>query len=175
MSPLSERLGDHPLHLVLMGVSGTGKTTIAEALVSVLGWPFAEGDSFHPPANIAKMSSGHPLVDEDRWPWLQHLSEWTMAQEELGQDTILTCSALKFSYREVLRGGGPGTYFVHLEGDKGLLLERMGSREHFMPPELLESQLDTLEPLRADERGMRVDIANPPARIARMVMAQLDL
>lgn len=164
-----------PLHIIVMGVSGTGKSTVATSLERVLGWAFAEGDDFHPPENIAKMASGRPLVDEDRWPWLQSLAAWTSERDARGEPTILTCSALRRRYRDLLRDGGAGTFFVHLVGDKGLLLERMGAREHFMPPSLLESQLDTLEPLEEDERGMRVDVANPPERIARMVLAQLDL
>lgn len=175
MNPVVDPVAGVPLHLVVMGVSGTGKSTIARALSDRLDWVFAEGDEYHPQANVEKMASGRPLVDEDRWPWLQTLTEWTAEREERGENTLLTCSALKRSYRELLREGGPGTYFVHLVGDKGLLLERMGSREHFMPSSLLESQLDTLEDLGPDERGMVVDVANPPERIARMVLAQLDL
>lgn len=175
MSPVSEPVEGMPLHLVVMGVSGTGKSTIAQALNERLGWEFAEGDDYHPQANVDKMASGRPLVDEDRWPWLETLADWTAEREARGEPTILTCSALRRAYRDILRRGGDGTYFLHLVGDKGLLLERMGSRDHFMPPSLLESQLDTLEPLGADERGMLADVANPPARIARMVVAQLDL
>jgi 6-phosphogluconate dehydrogenase/gluconokinase len=175
VNPVVDPVPGVPLHLVVMGVSGTGKSTIAQALRDRLDWAFAEGDDYHPPANVEKMANGRPLVDEDRWPWLQLLSDWTAEHEARGEHTLLTCSALKHSYRELLRRGGPGTYFVHLVGDKGLLLERMGSREHFMPSSLLESQLDTLENLGPDERGMVVDVANPPERIARMVLAQLDL
>lgn len=175
MSPVPDPVPGVPAHLVVMGVSGTGKSTIARVLNEQLGWSFAEGDDFHPPANVEKMASGRPLTDEDRWPWLGRLRDWTAEQDALGRATVVTCSALRHAYRELLREGGRGTYFVHLVGDKGLLLERMGAREHFMPPSLLESQLDTLEPLREDERGMLVDVANPPERIARMVLAQLDL
>jgi len=164
-----------PLHLVVMGVSGTGKSTIAQALHARLGWEFAEGDEFHPQANVDKMASGRPLMDEDRWPWLEALAAWTAERDAAGTPTLLTCSALRRSYRDLLRRGGAGTWFVHLVGDKGLLLERMSSREHFMPPSLLESQLDTLEPLEADERGAVYDVANPQERLARMVLAQLDL
>ncbi|WP_238335783.1 gluconokinase [Serinicoccus kebangsaanensis] len=164
-----------PLHLVVMGVSGTGKSTIAQALHGRLGWEFAEGDDFHPEANVAKMASGRPLVDEDRWPWLRALAAWTAERDAAGTPTLLTCSALRRTYRDLLRDGGEGTWFVHLVGDKGLLLERMSSRDHFMPPSLLESQLDTLEALAVDERGAVYDVANPPERIARMVLAQLDL
>ena len=166
---------DPPLHLVFMGVSGSGKSTAALAVRDLLGWEFAEGDDFHPQANVDKMAAGYPLSDEDRAPWLETLAEWTAERDAAGTPTLLSCSALRRSYRDVLRRGGPGTFFVHLVGDKGLLLERMSGREHFMPPSLLESQLDTLEPLGEDEAGMSVDVANPPGRIARMVLARLDL
>lgn len=174
MTPLPDPAAQ-PLHLVVMGVSGTGKSTIAQALHARLGWEFAEGDEFHPQANVDKMASGRPLMDEDRWPWLEALAAWTAERDAAGTPTLLTCSALRRSYRDLLRRGGAGTWFVHLVGDKGLLLERMSSREHFMPPSLLESQLDTLEPLEADERGAVYDVANPQERLARMVLAQLDL
>ncbi|ANS79927.1 Gluconokinase [Serinicoccus hydrothermalis] len=173
MTPLPDPVAE-PIHLVVMGVSGTGKSTIAQALHSRLGWDFAEGDDFHPEANVAKMASGRPLVDEDRWPWLEALAGWTRERDARAEPTILTCSALRHVYRDILRRGGEGTWFVHLVGDKGLLLDRMSTRDHFMPPSLLESQLDTLEPLGAEERGATYDVANPPERIARMVLAQLD-
>ncbi|MFK5635719.1 gluconokinase [Ornithinimicrobium sp. LYQ103] len=176
MTPLPDPAPGVPVHLVVMGVSGTGKTTIAGALRDLLGWQFAEGDSYHPPENVTKMARGRPLMDEDRWPWLETLCQWTAERDAEGLPTILTCSALKRSYRDVLRRGGEGTFFVHLVGDKGLLLERMQHRPgHFMPPTLLESQLDTLQDLGPDERGMLVDVANPPERVARMVLAQLDV
>ncbi len=163
------------LHLVFMGVSGSGKTTAAQALQELLGWEYAEGDDFHPESNVAKMEAGHPLTDADRTPWLRSLADWARDHDSAGRPTIMTCSALRWPYREILRDGGGRTFFVHLVGDKGMLLERMSGRDHFMPPSLLESQLDTLEPLRPDEDGMTVDSANPPARIARLVLAQLDL
>ncbi|MFK5582712.1 gluconokinase [Serinicoccus sp. LYQ131] len=175
MTPLPDPATGVPLHLVIMGVSGTGKSTIATALRDRLGWEMAEGDDFHPQSNVDKMAGGRPLVDADRWPWLRSLADWTAEHDGQGRPTILTCSALRTNYRDLLREGGAGTYFVHLLGDKGLLLERMSGRDHFMPPSLLESQLDTLEPLGPDEHGVTIDVANPPERIARMVVAQLDL
>lgn len=175
MTPVPDRVPGSVPHLVVMGVSGTGKSAVGTELAEKLGWEFAEGDDFHPPANVEKMSSGRPLVDEDRWPWLRSLAAWTAERDAQGTPTIITCSALRRVYRDVLREGGDGTYFLHLVGDKGLLLDRMGSRDHFMPPSLLESQLDTLEDLEADERGVVLDIANPPERLARIVLAQLDL
>lgn len=170
------RPGPRPWHLVLMGVSGTGKSTVAAALREHLDWEFCEGDDLHPPENIAKMSSGQPLDDEDRRPWLEALAAWTRERSVRGQDTLLTCSALKHSYRDVLRRGGGGTFFVHLTGDHDLLAARMGARQrHFMPASMLRSQLDTLEPLGADEHGMVVDVAASPEEIARHVMGQLGL
>ncbi len=164
-----------PLHLVVMGVAGCGKSTIAQVLHDRLGWAFAEGDDFHPEANVAKMASSCPLVDEDRFPWLQILADWVAEHDERGECTILSCSALRRSYRDILRRGGGRTVFIHLVGDKNVLMARMEGREHFMPPSLLESQLDALEHLQPDEEGMSIDIVNPPERIARMVLAQLDL
>lgn len=176
MSPLPEPVSGVPLHLVVMGVSGSGKSTVATLLSRELGWEFAEGDEFHPEENVEKMAAGHALMDQDRWPWLEILADWTTERDSRGEPTVLSCSALKRSYRDILRKGGEGTYFVLVHGDKGLLLERMQTREdHFMPPSLLESQLDTLEMLEEDERGVVMDIANPPERIIRMVLAQLDL
>lgn len=162
-------------HLVFMGVAGSGKTTVAVAVQELLGWEFAEGDDFHPRANVAKMEAGFPLSDEDRIPWLESLAEWTRERHRAGQSTLVSCSALKRSYRDVLRAGGDGTCFVHLAGDKGLLLERMSAREHFMPPSLLESQLDTLQPLEEDEVGMTLDVAEPPDALARQVVAELGI
>ena len=175
MAPIPDPHPGVPSHVVVMGVSGTGKSTIGRAVADALGWPFAEGDEHHPEANVAKMAAGFPLTDEDRWPWLRDLAGWLGEQDRAGSCSVLTCSALRRPYRDLLREGAAGVYFVHLVGDKSLLLERMQSREdHFMPPELLESQLDTLEPLEDDERGVLVDVANPPERIGRIVMAQLD-
>ncbi len=162
-------------HLVFMGVSGSGKTTAARAVEGRLGWAFAEGDDFHPPANVAKMSAGRPLNDEDRFPWLRSLAAWAHDHDAAGRPTLMTCSALRRSYRDILRGGGEHTFFVHVHGDKGMVLERMSSRDHFMPPTLLESQLDTLEPLDDDEAGMVVDPALRPDVIAAQVVARLDL
>ncbi|GAA5168518.1 gluconokinase [Ornithinimicrobium tianjinense] len=167
---------DDPVHLVVMGVSGTGKSTVAELLVEQLGWDFCEGDDLHPRSNIDKMSSGQPLTDEDRWPWLEALVAWTAERDREGVSTILTCSALRRSYRDVLRKGGPGTRFIHLTGDPDLLAERMEHRtRHFMPASMLESQLATLEPLEDDEPGVVVDVAATPEQIVRQVRQQLGL
>jgi len=162
-------------HLVFMGVSGSGKTTAARAVNERLGWEFAEGDDFHSEESVAKMAAGHPLTDADRMPWLGRLATWTREHDAAGRSTLISCSALRRIYRDVLRTGGEHTCFVHLTGDKGLLLERMSAREHFMPPSLLESQLDTLEPLADDERGVVVDVDQPPVAIADEIIGKLDL
>jgi len=144
-----------------MGVTGTGKSAVGEPVAAALGCAFAEGDAFHPQANIDKMRSGTPLTDDDRWPWLESLADWTRGHADAGTSTALTCSALRRGYRDVLRTGAPGTFFVHLTADPDLILQRMQAREHFMPPSLLQSQLDTLEPLEADEEGVVVDVDRP--------------
>lgn len=162
-------------HLVFMGVSGSGKSTVARAVQERLGWEMAEGDDFHPPENVAKMREGIPLTDADRWGWLGTLADWTSERDARGESTVLTCSALRVAYRDVLRRGGEGTFFVHCTGDKHLILDRMNARDHFMPPSLLESQLDTLEPLQPGEDGMDVDPAVPVDRVAALVLARLGL
>ena len=164
-----------PLHLVFMGVSGSGKSTVARAVQERLGWEFAEGDDFHPPENVKKMSEGTPLTDADRCGWLESLAEWTAERDARGEPTLIACSALRKAYRDVLRRGGEGTFFVHATGDKHMLLDRMNARDHFMPPTLLESQLDTLEPLQPDEHGMDVDPALPVEQIVAAVLARLGL
>jgi gluconokinase len=149
------------LHVVVMGVAGTGKSTIAQRLAAELGTILAEGDDFHPAANITKMSAGIPLDDADRLPWLHALAAWTARQHAAGQATVVTCSALRVTYRDVLRVGVPETptRFLHLVAPREVLAGRMASREHFMPASLLDSQLDTLEPLAADEDGIVVDVS----------------
>lgn len=162
---------DGSLHLVFMGVSGTGKSTIGRRVADALDCRFAEGDDFHPRANIEKMASGRPLTDSDRWPWLELLAEWTAEQREAGESTVVACSALRRGYRRILRRPAPDTFFVHLTGYPGLLLDRLQSRGgHFMPSSLLESQLDTLEPLAADEQGITVDVAAPVEECVRQVL-----
>ena len=161
-------------HLVVMGVAGTGKSTVARALAERLGWPFGEGDDLHPAANVAKMAAGIPLEDADRWPWLDAIAAWTAEQAAAGNSTIVTCSALRRTYRDRLRAAAPGTVFVHLVGSPSLLAERMTARkDHFMPTSLLQSQLETLEPLEADEPGFTVDVELPAAAIVDEVLDQL--
>lgn len=154
-------------HLVVMGVSGTGKTTVGSALAARLSMPFVEGDRLHPDANVAKMSAGVPLDDDDRRPWLQALSAELARYDADGQRAVLTCSALKRAYRDLLRAGltGGSLYFVHLAAPFDVLRARMEAREHFMPPSLLQSQFDTLEPLEPDEDGAVFDVTDPVDRV----------
>jgi len=146
-----------------MGVSGTGKTSVGERLASSLGAQFLEGDAYHPEANIEKMSAGVPLTDEDRTPWLETLARIVRAWDDEAVPTVLTCSALRRRYRDVLRSAvpAPRLVFVHLHAPFEVLEERMSRRQgHFMPPTLLRSQFDTLEPLEADETGILLDVSN---------------
>ena len=141
--------------LVVMGVSGSGKTTVAKGIAERLGWAFAEGDDAHPPANVAKMAAGEPLTDADRWPWLRSLAGWIGDREAAGQSAVLTCSALKRAYRDLLRDGHPSVRFVHVSVDRETLRRRLESRRgHYMPASLLLSQLEALEPLAPDEPGL---------------------
>jgi len=144
-------------HVIVMGVSGNGKTTIGERLAAELGSAFIEGDSYHPRANVEKMAAGIPLDDDDRRPWLEVLATEIQRQEALGRTTVTACSALRRRYRDWLRSGYEGLFFVLLDADYETLLARMEKRDHFMPSSLLQSQLDTLEPLEADEDGAVVD------------------
>lgn len=147
------------LAVVVIGVSGAGKSTIARGCAQQLGWPMAEGDDFHPPANVAKMRRGIPLDDQDRWGWLQSIAAWIGGQEAIGGSAVVSCSALKRAYRDVLRDGHPSVRFLQLDVPAALLAERVADRSgHFMPASLLQSQLATLEPLGDDEPGARVEV-----------------
>lgn len=135
-----------PLALVLMGVSGCGKTSVGQALSQSLGWPFFDGDDFHPPANVAKMAAGLPLNDNDRAPWLANLHDLIARHQAERQPMLLACSALKEKYRQQLAGGNPGTVFVYLKGDFELIFGRMQARQgHYMKAEMLRSQFEALE------------------------------
>jgi gluconokinase len=149
------------MHVVVMGVSATGKTSVGEQLAEELGCEFIEGDSLHSQHNIDKMTEGVPLTDEDRWPWLKAIAELVAERDSQGVSTVVTCSALKRSYRDVLRGAAP-TFFVHLHAPFEVLQDRMQLRsKHFMPTSLLRSQFDTLEALDDDEPGAVVDVSPP--------------
>ena len=152
-----------PLQVVVMGVSGTGKTVVGKAVAEAMGFEFVEGDSHHPQANIDKMSAGVPLDDDDRRPWLEELAGILQTNRERKVGSVLACSALKRSYRDILRGGAPhdATFFLHLDLPYDVLLDRMEKREHFMPPSLLQSQFDTLQPLAEDEHGVELDQDEP--------------
>lgn len=157
---------------VVMGVSACGKSDIGARLAQALGAPFIEGDRFHPPENVAKMSAGIPLDDEDRRGWLQALRAGIERAWQTEPAVVLSCSALKRAYRDVLRGDGGDVRFVHLHGDRDLIAQRMAARSgHFMPVSLLDSQLRTLKPLQPDERGVTLDVREPPQRLVEQVMA----
>jgi gluconokinase len=147
-------------HAIVMGVSGCGKTTLGENLSEALGWRFVEGDSYHPKANVEKMSAGIPLEDEDRWPWLEALAEEIRNDAEAGRCSIVGCSALKKAYRDILRTGAADVFFLHMHGDRETFVDRLGHRQgHFFPAKLLESQLAALEPLGPGEAGTVINIA----------------
>jgi gluconokinase len=161
--------------LVVMGVAGSGKSTVARLLADRLGLPMAEADEFHPAANIAKMSAGVPLTDADREPWLRALRDWISEHDAAGRGSVVTCSALKRSYRDLLREASARVRFVHLSGTREVIAARMASRSgHFMPPSLLDSQFAALEPLGDDEDGLTVDVAASPSRIVETVCEGLD-
>lgn len=142
-------------HLVVMGVSGAGKTTLAKGVVEATGWEFLEGDSMHPRANVAKMASGTPLTDEDRWPWLRAIADWIDQREAEGVNAVIACSALKRSYRDLLRQDRPHVEFFLIDVPEDELRRRLEEREdHFMKVSMLRSQLDTLERLEPDEPGI---------------------
>jgi gluconokinase len=149
--------------VVVMGVSGSGKSTVGRLLAERLGVPYAEGDDFHPKTNVEKMASGHPLTDDDRWPWLRAIASWIAAHTVSGG--VVTCSALKRAYRDLLRTAG-NVWFLELTGDRSLLADRLTARSgHFMPASLLDSQLADLEALEPDEPGLVADINTPPEEI----------
>lgn len=164
-----------PRRWVVMGVSGCGKSEIGRRLSARLGIAHFEGDNDHPPANIAKMAAGVALADADRHGWLLLLQARIREAAAHGSGLVLSCSALKRRYRDLLRGGDPDLYFVHLDGARQLIAERMQARPgHFMPVSLLDSQLRDLEPLQADERGIRVDIALPPEALIEQIMRRFE-
>lgn len=159
----------NPLVVVVMGVAGSGKTTVGRLLAERLGWDYCEGDDLHPAENVAKMAAGEPLGDADRAPWLARVQSWIQSQVTAGRPGVITCSALKRSYRNVLRD--PHVVFVHLTGDRDLLAARLAARRgHFMPLALLDSQLADLEPPGPGEQALTVDVAASPGdQVAEIV------
>jgi gluconokinase len=161
--------------VVVMGVSGAGKSTVGQLIAARLGCPFRDADSFHPPANIAKMSSGQPLTDEDRWPWLHAIAAWIAEHRAAGTICVVTCSALKRIYRDIITDHQRADVrLVHLAGSFDLIAARLAARKgHFMPPALLKSQFDALEPPAADERAITVSIDMTPEAIAAQGVDEL--
>lgn len=164
-----------PTALIVMGVSGSGKSTIGHLLAERLGWPFRDGDAFHPPANVEKMRAGAPLTDADRWPWLDAIAAYLQEQQAAGGHAVIACSALKRAYRDRLRASGTRLRFVYLDGSFATIDGRMKARRnHFMPPSLLESQFATLEVPGADENPLAVPIAGEPHDIVAAILVGLD-
>jgi gluconokinase len=161
--------------LVVMGVSGVGKTTLGEALAERLGWAFIDGDALHPKANIDKMSAGIPLTDADRGPWLDAVAAWIDARHAEGRPGVVTCSALKRAYRDLLDAGRPQVCFVYIKLDQADVAARMAHRKgHFFAPSLLASQFADLEPPQADEPVIVVDGAQPISAQAEAVAARVN-
>ena len=159
-----------------MGVSGSGKTTIGEALARRLGWAYEDGDTFHPASNVAKMHAGRPLTDEDRWPWLQAIAAEIDRACGAGEHVVIACSALKRSYRDILVHGRNDVRIVYLSGTQALIADRLAHRKHhFMPPDLLDSQFKTLEPPEASENTVTVSIDAPVEAIVDEIVRQLKL
>lgn len=160
-----------PAVILLMGVSGSGKSTIGAALAQKLGWPYADADEFHPPANVAKMRSGEPLTDDDRWPWLKAIAAHIDETRAEGRHAIVSCSALKRVYRDILIGARDDVRLVLLDGTKEEIFARMSARkDHFMPLALLDSQFATLERPGEDERAIAVSIDGTPEEIATAIL-----
>ncbi|MGN7780002.1 gluconokinase [Mycolicibacterium sp. 22603] len=160
--------------IVVMGVSGSGKSTVGAALAQRLRVPFADADDFHPPANIAKMTAGEPLDDTDRHPWLEAIGDWL--EERCGTGGVMSCSALKHRYRDQLRTHCPSVRFLHLSGTPEVIGARQASRPgHFMPASLLASQFDTLEPLAADEHGETIDVGQSIDSIVDEYVSRIGL
>ena len=161
--------------VIVMGVSGSGKTTVAALLAAKFGWRYREGDDLHPAANVEKMRGGTPLTDEDRWPWLRKIAEEIDGWRARGEDGVLTCSALKRAYRDIIIGDRPEVALVYLKGSQDLIARRMAARhEHFMPTALLASQFATLQEPTPDERPIVVDIGGAPGELADRVVRELQ-
>jgi gluconokinase len=163
-----------PQVLVVMGVSGSGKTTVAAMLAGRLHWTFEEGDNLHPASNVEKMHNGIPLTDEDRKPWLNAIAEWIDHWRERHEHGVITCSALKREYRRIIIGDRSDVRLVYLKGDKDLIAKRLAARHgHFMPSSLLQSQFDTLEEPSSDERAIEVAIGSSPRDLVDQIQSVL--
>jgi gluconokinase len=168
--------GKIPCALIVMGVSGSGKSTVGEKLAERLGWSYEDGDKFHPASNVAKMSAGQPLTDEDRWPWLRAIADEIERVCEAGEHAVIASSALKRAYRDILVNGRNGVRIIYLKGTQDLIASRLAVRKgHFMPPGLLESQFRTLEPPDAGENPVTVSIDAPVETIVDNIVRQLGL
>jgi gluconokinase len=168
--------GNIPGAVVVMGVSGSGKSTVGDALAKRLGWRYEDGDKFHPASNVAKMSAGQPLTDEDRWPWLRAIATEIDRLIAAGEHAVIACSALRRTYRDILVHGRGDVRIVYLFGAQALIAERLSNRKgHFMPPGLLASQFGTLEPPTADERAITVSIDASIEIIVEEILRRLEL
>jgi gluconokinase len=173
---VGDKTAEIPCALVVMGVSGSGKSTVADQLAERLGWRYEDGDKFHPASNVAKMSAGHPLTDEDRWPWLQAIADEIDRVCKAGERAVIACSALKRAYRDILVHGRNDVRIVFLNGNQDLIAGRLAARKgHFMPPGLLASQFRTLEPPGADENPVMVSIDASVEAIVDDIVSQLRL
>ena len=163
-----------PAAIIVMGVSGSGKSTIGALLAEALGWPFADADGFHPAANVAKMAAGQPLTDEDRWPWLDAIAAHIGASRTAGQPVVVACSALRRAYRERLRAGHGDLIFLHLAGAPEVIAARQAARQgHFMPPSLMASQFATLEDPAAEADAVTVSVSASPHEVVATALEQL--
>ena len=162
--------------MILAGVSGSGKTTVGRLVADRMGWPFADGDSFHPAANVAKMAAGIPLTDDDRWPWLAAIGAWMDARIAAGGSGVVACSALKRRYRDVLRGGRPEVRLVFLDVSRDEDLARLRARSgHFFPAKLLDSQFADLEPPAPDEGALVLAARETPDELVSAIISGLGL
>jgi gluconokinase len=162
--------------LVVMGVSGSGKSTIAAMLAHRLQWIYEDGDWLHPQSNVEKMHHGEPLNDQDRWPWLHAIADWIDNTRRNGERGIVACSALKRAYRDILIGSRRDVRLVYLQGDQDLIGRRIAARaDHFMPPELLDSQFAALEEPQPDERPIVVSVAPHPREIVETIVKKLGI
>ena len=163
-----------PAAIIVMGVSGSGKSTIGALLAEALGWPFADADGFHPAENVAKMAAGQPLTDEDRWPWLDAIATHIGASRTAEQPVVVACSALRRAYRERLRAGHSDLIFLHLAGAPEVIATRQAARQgHFMPPSLMASQFATLEDPAAEADAVTVSVQASPHEVVGNILSSL--